>query len=86
MPLYRRKPGNPVDARQWNLNDGDVFMMADWPGVQFDHGAGRAYIETMHAGQRVFLEKGDWILPEPDGVHFYPCKPDIFAASYEAIP
>ncbi len=29
---------------------------------------------------------GDWILPEPKADRYYPCKPDIFAATYEPIP
>jgi hypothetical protein len=33
--------------------------------------------------QHVFLSEGDWIVPEPDGEHFYPIKPDVFAATYE---
>lgn len=85
MPMFRRMPGKPVEVRQWTLNDGDAFKIDDYPMVKFDHSTGRCYIETMHAGQRVNLEKGDWILPEPDGVHFYPCKPDIFVATYEAV-
>lgn len=40
-------------------------------------------VHTIHNGQTVVIEDGDWIIPEPDGVHFYPCKPDIFAATYE---
>lgn len=42
------------------------------------------YVVTIH-GQRCYIEPGDWIIPEPDGVHYYPCKPDIFAATYEPI-
>ena len=45
---------------------------------------GRAYVTTVHL-QRVYVEPGDWIIPESDGVHFYPCKPDIFAATYEEV-
>ena len=33
------------------------------------------YVVTIH-DQRCYLTPGDWIIPEPDGVHFYPCKPD----------
>lgn len=29
------------------------------------------------------LSDGDWIIPESDGEHFYPCKPDVFAVTYE---
>jgi hypothetical protein len=46
---------------------------------------GRPHLHTIHNDQSVLLEDGDWILPEPDGIHFYPCKPDIFEAAYEPI-
>lgn len=42
------------------------------------------YVVTIH-DQRVYLSPGDWIVPEPDGVHYYPVKSDIFAATYEPI-
>ena len=42
---------------------------------------GDAFVITAH-DQRVYLQNGDWILPEPDGEHYYPCKPDIFEATY----
>lgn len=40
---------------------------------------------TIH-GQKTDAIEGDWIIAEPDGEHFYPCKPDIFAATYEPLP
>lgn len=43
------------------------------------------HLHTIHEGQRVDIAFGDWIIPEPDGEHFYPCKPDIFAATYEPV-
>jgi hypothetical protein len=43
------------------------------------------HLHTMHAGQRVNLEFGDWVIPEPDGEHYYPCKPDVFANTYDPI-
>ena len=42
----------------------------------------RFYVTTIH-GQRAYLASGDWVITEVDGVHHYPCKPDIFAATYE---
>jgi len=48
------------------------------PGVLGEYGP---YVETAH-GQRAFLAPGDWVIAEPDG-RGYPCKPDIFQASYE---
>ena len=48
-------------------------------------GMGRPHVHTIHGNQVVLLEEGDWILPEPDGEHFYPVKPDIFEATYERV-
>jgi len=45
---------------------------------------GDAYVITAH-DQRVYLQNGDWVFPEPDGVHFYPCKDAIFKSAYEVI-
>jgi hypothetical protein len=53
------------------------FATAAFTGVE--HG-----VTTIH-GQWTKVVDGDWILPEPDGEHFYPCKPEIFAATYEPI-
>lgn len=41
------------------------------------------HVHTMHKGQTCVLEDGDWIVPEPDGQHFYPVKPDVFARKYQ---
>ena len=43
------------------------------------------HVHTIHDNQCVILEVGDFIIPEPDGEHFYPCKPDIFYATYEEV-
>lgn len=44
----------------------------------------RGYVTTIH-GQETKVTIGDWIITEPDGKHFYPCKPDIFEATYEPV-
>ena len=41
-------------------------------------------VTTIH-GQRTRVIVGDWIITEPDGVHYYPCKPDIFKQTYEPV-
>ena len=51
----------------------------------YTSGNNEPHVHTIHAGQIVNLEVGDWIIPEPDGMHFYPVKPDIFAATYEPV-
>lgn len=43
-----------------------------------DHG----WIDTLEGGHIVC--PGDWIITGVKGEH-YPCKPDIFAATYEAV-
>lgn len=39
---------------------------------------------TIHR-QAAQVVSGDWIITEPDGEHHYPCKPDIFKASYVEV-
>ena len=43
------------------------------------------HVHTIHDNQMVNLEVGDWVIPEPDGKHFYPVKPDIFEQTYEPV-
>ncbi len=51
----------------------------------FASGNMQPHVHTIHDNQMVLLEIGDWVIPEPDGKHFHPCKPDIFEATYEAV-
>ena len=41
------------------------------------------HVHTIHGNQVVYLEVGDYIIPEPNGVNYYPVKPDIFAETYD---
>jgi hypothetical protein len=41
-------------------------------------------VRTTH-GELAVVRHGDWIIPEKTPGRFYPCKPDIFAATYEAV-
>lgn len=41
-------------------------------------------LTTVH-GETAYARPGDWIIPEPVARRFYPCKPDIFAATYEPV-
>lgn len=45
----------------------------------------KPHVHTMHNNQLVTLEIGDWVIPESDGEHFYPCKPEIFEQTYEEV-
>ena len=42
----------------------------------------RPHVHTAHE-QVVFLESGDWVVPEPDSRGYYPIKDDIFQKNYE---
>lgn len=44
--------------------------------------AGRLVIHTLEGA--MFANPGDWIIRGTRGEH-YPCKPDVFAAKYEAV-
>jgi hypothetical protein len=77
MPTFRRKP-TLITAEQYTGSAPDpagVFRRSD------DR---RPFVSTAH-GQWVYLEPGDWVVPEPDGRGHYPVKPDIFAATYEPV-
>ena len=75
MPKFRRKP-TVAEAEQFLL--GNPLPR----GVQIEEGE-YASVITIH-NQKTYLQYGDWVIAEPDGIHFYPCKPDIFEATYES--
>jgi hypothetical protein len=68
---FRKKPV-VIDATRW-------FKFGDHPDVaQYMNGSG--WIETLEGGHVV--TPGDWVITGVKGEH-YPCKPDIFEATYE---
>jgi hypothetical protein len=82
---YRKKP-IVVEAEQWfpgkyvrgvteaayNVEDGKARL------------SGYGHVVTIH-GEHAKVVPGDWVITEPDGEHHYPCKPDIFEATYEPV-
>ena len=88
MAQYRRKPGKTIEAWQWNGE-----KAGEMPGVCQCETNRFPHLHTAHEnsfrdgkGQIVFLSERDWIIPEamvPD--RYYPCKPDVFAETYEAV-
>lgn len=73
MAKYRKRPV-VIDAVQ--------FTGSNDPTGVFRDDDGNPYVVTVH-GQRCYIAAGDWVIPEPDGIHYYPCKPNIFAMAYE---
>lgn len=79
MPVFRKRPVE-VEAEQFFSTKSLPFHNRG-PIVCFD--GLYWYVETIH-GQKTVLADGDWVILEPRGqFQAYPCKPDIFEASYE---
>jgi hypothetical protein len=79
MARYRKKP---VEIEAW-CNDGS--MMPDWvanacTGGELIEGDGPLFIPTLEGVMEA--RPGDWIIRGVKG-ELYPCKPDIFAATYD---
>lgn len=82
MARFRKKPV-VIEARQF-FYDQEEMDGVFYPEKSDDGRTwiGDAWVVTIH-GQKAYLANGDWVITEPDGVHHYPCKPDIFEATYE---
>ena len=76
---YRKKP-LIIDAEQFLSTATLPFY--DRGICKFDGSRGRWYMDTLEGP--VFLCAGDWIVRGVAG-EYYPCKPDIFRITYEAI-
>lgn len=84
MPQFRKKPV-VIDAIQFNgAWTGDATVILDWMGKG---GEWSLDDETLHIHTLegvMTASKGDWIIKGVQG-EFYPCKPDIFGATYELV-
>lgn len=89
MPTYRKKPVE-VEAYQFHNRVCTADDRPDWILAAYDAGkikfhGGRSCpdhltIPTLEGVMRA--DVGDWIIKGVKG-ELYPCKPDIFAATYE---
>lgn len=81
MPMFRKKPV-VIEAAQFN---GGMLPILDAGFPDFrahpEH-PGSLIIPTLEGDHE--CKPGDWIIKGVAG-EFYPCKPEIFAATYEAI-
>lgn len=85
MPQFRKKPV-VVEAVKLTDEALDAEHPSELhiPGVGYDPVHREALVTTIH-GDKLFVHVGEWIITEPDGKHHYPCKPDIFEATYEPV-
>ncbi len=86
MARYRKKPVE-IEARQ--LTPETLYSIKRWIGAARIHTDGvplgapvKLAIETLEGV--MLADFGDFIIRGVQG-EFYPCKPDIFAATYEAV-
>lgn len=90
MSLYRKKPV-VVEARR--ITDENILDVAAWADQAHTYTGSRhghtdppwshhtcMLIETLEGGMSAYV--GDWVIKGVQG-EFYPCKPDIFEATYE---
>lgn len=88
MPMFTKKPVT-IEARQFDNKNTTALL--DWinehsdtrtayelgPGIDYKNAL---IIPTLEGDHRADI--GDWIIQGVAG-EFYPCKPDIFEATYE---
>lgn len=88
MPMFKKKPievearlfdGIPAGAEIWDWADGAIAICSH------NDASGRIpYLEIETLEGTMIANLGDWIIKGVNG-EFYPCKPGIFAASYDAV-
>jgi len=78
MPKFTKKPVT-IDAVQW-FKDGDHPQVKIWDSGSQVYVRGMPYVKTLEG--LMLVTPGDWIITGVKGEH-YPCKPDIFAMSYD---
>jgi hypothetical protein len=85
MPRFRKKPVE-VQAWHWNGTEKNARMLMKLsPNIFYCEGPGtlrEMEIETLEG--RMTVSPGDWIIKGVKG-EFYPCKPDIFNATYDPV-
>lgn len=83
MPKFKKKP-TIVEAEQY-LAYGKLVKGMCKSGSCYSSGNIEPHVHTIHEEQLVNLQVGDYVLPEPDGKHFYPVKEEIFLNTYEPM-
>ena len=80
MSKFRKKPV-VIEAVQFS------FSADEWPAgverpAEGEKGTMYGYIQTLEG--RMIVSDGDWVITGVNGEK-YPCKPDIFEKTYEAV-
>jgi hypothetical protein len=88
--VYHRKV---LDFAVYEVRSGDIESLDESTDLFKDYASTErwspefrplAYVTTV-SGEKVRIHPGEWVITEPDGVHHYPCKADVFEATYEPV-
>lgn len=82
---FRKKPVE-IEAMLYDGDPQQCQLIHDWMGYEHNAESGGCEngiaIDTLEGQMNASV--GDWIIRGVQG-EFYPCKPDIFAATYEEV-
>lgn len=89
MPVarYRKKPVE-IEAFHWDGSDACALDIVEWAGGAVKrrgrNAEGNEWLKVSTLEGEMAATPGDFIIKGIAG-EFYPCKPDIFAGSYEPV-
>jgi hypothetical protein len=78
---YRKKPV-VIEAMKWDGTSDSFREITDWADDVWGKEGASLIIPTLEGDHQAM--PGDWIIKGVKG-EFYPCKPDIFEATYEEV-
>jgi len=80
MPKFRKRP---VIIEAFQYTDDNIDYILEWLNHEYHLSSGGVlFIHTLEG--QMHASPGDWIIKGVKG-EFYPCKPDIFEATYEPV-
>ena len=84
---YRKKPV-VITAMQWDGTAAGATPIIDWilagdGTATYDDGFSVPQLAVRTLEGQIFASPGDYVIRGVEG-EFYPCKPGIFAATYDA--
>lgn len=84
MAKFRKKPV-VIEAVQWsgNLKECVEFLGDSYGGHHAEDDYDEIIVKTLEG--RHIASNGDYLIRGVNGEH-YPCKPDIFAKTYDPVP
>lgn len=83
MSKYRKKP-IVIDAIEWTLHTSkeEILSLGPTDRDMYQDSDGNLFIKTLEGDMKAGI--GDYIIKGIKG-EFYPCKGDIFRATYELV-